>query len=44
MEREIVTFGSYFNDFLDTLPEKVIEKIDYISCFYVQKNVSPKNL
>jgi len=29
MEREIVTFGSYFNDFLDTLPKKVIEKIDY---------------
>ena|ERR1035437_5829771 len=30
MEREIITFGSYFNDFLETLPAKVIEKIDYI--------------
>jgi len=30
MEREIVTFGSYFDDFLETLPKKVIEKIDYI--------------
>ena len=30
MEREIVTYGSYFDDFMETLPEKVIEKIDYI--------------
>lgn len=30
IEREIITFGSYFNDFLETLPAKVIEKIDYI--------------
>ena len=30
MEREIVTYGSYFYDFLETLPKKVIEKIDYI--------------
>lgn len=30
MEREIVTFGSYFEDFLETLPQKVVEKIDYI--------------
>ena len=30
MEREIVTYGSYFDDFLETLPMKVIEKIDYI--------------
>jgi len=30
MEREIVTFGTYFDDFLETLPNKVVEKIDYI--------------
>ena len=30
MEREIITFGTYFEDFLETLPKKVIEKIDYI--------------
>jgi phage-related protein len=28
--REIVTFGTYFDDFLETLPNKVVEKIDYI--------------
>lgn len=30
MEREIITFGSYFDDFLKTIPAKAIEKIDYI--------------
>jgi len=30
MEREIVTFGSYFEDFLARIPNKVLEKIDYI--------------
>ena len=30
MEREIVTFGSYFEVFLARIPNKVLEKIDYI--------------
>lgn len=30
IEREIVIFGSYSDDFLETIPEKGFEKIDYI--------------
>ena len=30
MIREIITFGPYFNDFLETVSQKVVEKIDYI--------------
>jgi hypothetical protein len=30
MVREIITFGPYFDDFLETVSQRVIEKIDYI--------------
>jgi len=30
IEREIFTFGFYFDDFLKSIPGKAIEKIDYI--------------
>ena len=42
-EREIVTFGTYFDDFLETLPNKVVDKIDYIFLLLrTEERITPK--
>jgi hypothetical protein len=30
MKRVIITFGGYFEDFMDTLTDKVQQKVDYL--------------
>ncbi len=43
MEREIYTFGNYFDDFMDTLTLDVQEKIDFaLGLLRVQNRVSKK--
>lgn len=43
MVREIITFGPYFDDFLETVSEKVREKIDYIFLLLVvEERISSK--
>lgn len=43
MLREIITYESYFEDFIKTLNQKVVEKIDYIfSVIETQERISEK--
>lgn len=43
MNRRILTFGGYFEDFISTLNEGVIKKIDYaLSLLRIQHKVSKK--
>jgi len=43
MIREVITFGTYFDDFLETVSDKVIEKIDYIfMLLMIEERISSK--
>ncbi len=43
MERKIITFGNYFEQFLETLDEKAIKKLDYLlTLLSIEKVVSKK--
>ena len=43
MIREVITFGPYFNNFLKTVSQKVVEKMDYILLLLmIEERISSK--
>ncbi len=44
MEREIITFGNYFDDFLQSLNDKEVKKLDYLLSLLASEKVLSKKV